>query len=777
MKNMSIKNSIDNFKKEENGIYKYFFSFYFWISLLFAVIFTFIIYFNYQPQKKLDYKIGDIANSNIKAPLTFKIINKEATEKMKKEELKKVPFVYDYISDAKKTSMERLNRLFKYFYNFNKYKQRIKDEFGLEIVKSDYKIIYNRKKLIEIKNTVKGILNEFYNKDILLDKEKLMQEGKTEAILNKNGKRSSISLNIIQGNKNVRDFIKKYLKKRNNFVSNNSKFIENIIFAVFVPMYNKNENESKQLKILTEKNLTPVYNLIKKGRMIVRNGDEIDRKTYNIISELKKHQQINKKPFSLIFATFLFIFLILSIAGFVIKTFELKYITNKKIFNIILINLLLSLIIYKLYLLLSILTANNGSDISIISKKTVHFLIPSQAGSIILAFLINFNIAIIFIILITIIAGIFLIKDYYLLLFLFITATIPALKLKYSRQNKRSEPIKISLYILLPISIVLIFFYHLLFPLHTSSNHLFTELLAAVIGAITTAVIISALIPIEESAFDIISNLKLLELSNLDLPIFREMALKAPGSYQHSLMVASLAEQAANDIGLNTALVRCQALYHDIGKIARPEYFIENQSDNKTNIHNTLQPETSVIYIKNHISDGIAIAKKLGLPQQIIDGIKQHHGTSLIKYFYNKALDIQKNKKQAEDKKEHEENNKNGNGDEIKPNIDEKLFRYAGPKPQTKETAVLMLADAVEASSKSLTHIEEGTFKILLKKIFANIIEDGQLDESGISLKDLVIISDSFLNILKNIYHGRISYPGFDFNEKEENGDKPDNKD
>jgi putative nucleotidyltransferase with HDIG domain len=775
---MNIKNSINNFKEEEKGLYKYFFSFYFWASLLFAAIFTFIIYFNYQPQKKLDYKIGDIANSNIKAPLSFKIINKEATEKMKKEELKKVPFVYDYISEAKKTSIERLNRLFKYFYNYNKYKQRIKDEFGLEIGKADYKTIYNRKKLKEINNIIKSILDELYNKDILLDKEKLIQEGKAEAILNKNGKRSSTLINNIWGNKNVREFIETYLKNKNGFIANSGKLIENIFFAVFVPMYDKNESESRQLKILTEKNLTPVYNLIKKGRMIVRNGDEIDQKTFNIILELKKHQQINKKPFSLIFATFLFIFIILSIAGIVIKTFDLKYITNKKIFNIILLNLLLSLIIYKLYLILSMITANNGSNISIISQKAIHFLIPSQAGSIILAFLINFNIAIIFIILMTIITGLFLIKDYYLLLFLFITATIPALKLKYSRQNRRSEPIKIALYILLPISVILILFYHLLFPQQTASSNFFNELFAAVIGAITTAVIISALIPIEESAFDIISNLKLLELSNLDLPIFREMALKAPGSYQHSLMVASLAEQAANDIGLNAALVRCQALYHDIGKIARPEYFIENQNNKEGgNIHNTLQPETSVIYIKNHISDGIVIAKKLGLPQQIIDGIKQHHGTSLIKYFYNKALDIHKNKKQTNGEKENGENNKNENGDEIKTEIDEKLFRYAGPKPQTKETAVLMLADAVEASSKSLTHIEEGTFKILLKKIFSNIIEDGQLDESGISLKDLVIISDSFLNVLKNIYHGRISYPGFDFNEKEENGDKPDNKD
>ncbi len=774
---MKIKNNSINLNKEREEFAKYLVSYYFWISLVFAMIFTFIIYFNYHPRKKLDYKIGDIANSDIKAPLTFKIINKDATEKMKTEELKKVPFVYDYIGEAKDLSLERLNRLFKYLNNFRKNKQKISDEFGIEIDKQEYKIIYNRTNLKRINKVLKSILDEIYKKDVLLNKEKLIQENKKEVILNKNGKRFTIPIENIQGNKNVRDFINEFLKNQKGNIKNNEKFIVKIFFAVFVPMYNKNELASKELKNLTEKNLTPVYNLIKKGRMIVRNGDEIDKKTFNIIMELKKHQQTGKKPFSLIFASFLFIFLLLSITGFVIRRFKINYITNKKTFNIIMLNLLFSLIIYKLYIVMASVFKTNNSEAFLSGKNIIHYLIPSQSGSIILAFLINFNIAAIFIILLTIIAGLFFIKDYYLLLFLFITSIIPTLKLKYSQQNQRSEPIKTALYILLPTSVILILFHHLFFPQQVVSSTLSKELLSALIGAITTAVIISSLIPIEESIFDVVSNLKLLELSNLGLPIFKEMALKAPGTYQHSLMVASLAEQAANDIGLNATLVRCQALYHDIGKIERPEYFIENQTGQQENIHDTLQPETSIIYIKNHISDGVTIAKKLGLPQQIIDGIKQHHGTSLIKYFYNKAIEKKNKEKSKEESKGKEIKNEDEIRDDTnKEEFDDKIFRYSGPKPQTKETALLMLADAVEASSKSLTKIDEDTFKTLLKKIFSNIIEDGQLDESGISLKDLTIISDSFLKALKNMYHGRISYPGFNFNEKEENGDKHNNK-
>jgi len=284
-------------------------------------------------------------------------------------------------------------------------------------------------------------------------------------------------------------------------------------------------------------------------------------------------------------------------------------------------------------------------------------------------------------------------------------------------------------------------------------------LIAAFLGSFINIIVASSLVPVEESLFRVVSKLRLLELSNLDLPIFREMALKAPGTYHHSLMMASLAEQAALNIGLDPALVRCQALYHDIGKIARPHYFIENQNYDEGNPHDKIDPQTSILYIKNHIYDGLALGKKQRLPQQILDAIQQHHGTSLIKFFYNKALE---QARQQWVKK---------NGDETPANLEElgvndELFRYGGPKPQTKETAILMLADGAEAAAKSLKSFEEKYFRVLLKKIFENSIEDGQLSECPLSLKDLSVLESSFLQALKTIYHERISYPGFDFSEE-----------
>jgi len=272
-----------------------------------------------------------------------------------------------------------------------------------------------------------------------------------------------------------------------------------------------------------------------------------------------------------------------------------------------------------------------------------------------------------------------------------------------------------------------------------SFQRLMGGVMAGVIGAVLTAGATSFAIPVYETAFDILTDMKLLELSNADNPILRQMAILTPGTNHHSYMVAVLAEEAAKAIGANALLARTACLYHDIGKLAAPNMYIENQKGGP-NPHDTRPPLSSARIITSHVRRGIDMAREANLPPQIVDFIPQHHGTRVLAYFYHKA------KSQAEP-----------NGATV--NIDD--FRYPGPKPQSREAVILMLADGAEASVRSLDDQTPENIRAIVKKIVDSVVADGQLDESNISMRELTTIRESLINTLINVYHDRISYPGF----------------
>jgi hypothetical protein len=232
--------------------------------------------------------------------------------------------------------------------------------------------------------------------------------------------------------------------------------------------------------------------------------------------------------------------------------------------------------------------------------------------------------------------------------------------------------------------------------------------------------------------------IQLLEISRPDHPLLQFILTNAPGTYQHSLQVSNLAEQAAKDIGADQLLTRVGALYHDAGKAANPSFFIENQIASDLNSHDDLDPYLSAATIIQHVPDGVDLAKKFRLPSRIIDFVKEHHGTLMTKYFYIKAI---------------EENNHDADSVEVDD------FRYPGPAPQSKETALLMLADGVEARARA----DKPTNREELEKIIHGVIDfclkEGQLEDTELTMKDLNIIVNSFSNTLINTYHPRIKYP------------------
>jgi putative nucleotidyltransferase with HDIG domain len=288
------------------------------------------------------------------------------------------------------------------------------------------------------------------------------------------------------------------------------------------------------------------------------------------------------------------------------------------------------------------------------------------------------------------------------------------------------------------------------------------QMIIASLTGLMTAVAAIGLLPVCENLFKITTDITLLELTDFNHPLLRKLQMSAPGSYHHSLMVANLAERAAAEAGANPLLCRACSLYHDIGKTVKPEYFTENQRDN-FNPHEEVQPSMSALIIKSHVSEGLSLARQYKLPRVVQDVIVQHHGTTLIKFFYHKASKQQRLLSQSPfGRQRSAEARAKDEAERPEPGVDESSYRYDGPKPNFKESAIIALADCVEAASRSLRKVTPQSVEELIESIINDRIEDHQLDDSPITILELKKIKESFTFTLLNMLHSRLSYPGVD---------------
>ncbi len=257
--------------------------------------------------------------------------------------------------------------------------------------------------------------------------------------------------------------------------------------------------------------------------------------------------------------------------------------------------------------------------------------------------------------------------------------------------------------------------------------------------------LVSGLLPLVEYCFSIITDVSLVELADGSHPLLQELVRRAPGTYTHSMTVATLAEPAAEAVGANPLLTRVGSYFHDIGKMLKPHYFIENQTGE--NRHDALEPSLSTLIIIGHVKDGVALAEQYRLPRPIVDFIRQHHGTTLVEYFYRQALRQQEG---------------SGNAPTVadgQPHPLEPTFRYPGPRPRTRENGIVMLADAVESSSRALSSPTPGSLRKLVRDMLMKRLLDGQFEESGLTLTELHVVEESLCKGLIALYHSRIKYP------------------
>lgn len=468
-------------------------------------------------------------------------------------------------------------------------------------------------------------------------------------------------------------------------------------------------------------------NEIKRGEVIVRSGDKVSALQAVKLKMLIEHSA-HEDPLRTWGAYFILSsVLILSVYIFFARFYP-GFSTNVRddsLLGIILISTLLLLQIF------SVLGESLSDTLPDFKADTFLLATPLSAGGMIIQIILGTPAVGIFVLVLAVLTGVFLGNSWLFLALGVIGNLVAASAVR--RYSKRSVFLRAGLKIA-AVNFVIVLAFLLLHGDMTMEEKLYRVLFVS-IGGILSGVLAAGFVPFAEFFGQYTTDLKLLELSSLDQPLLRELSIQAPGTWNHSMVVGQMGEAAAEAIKANALLVRVGAYYHDIGKSKYPAYFIENQSGE--NRHDKLTPSMSALIIKAHVKDGIEMAHVNRLPKELIDMIQQHHGTTLIEYFYDKA------KKAAEE-------------DEI---VDERNFRYSGPKPQTKEAGILMLADSIEATSRTLPDPSPAKLQGLVQKMINKAFSQGELDESGLTLKDLHLIAKYFVRILTGIYHKRVNYP------------------
>ncbi len=733
----------------------------FFYVALFVLILAYFL--SYTPSKSLPrLEEGEIASRDIVSPLDLTIEDAETTAKRRAEAEEAVLPVYSLDENAFLNTEERIRQFFEFGQewlkkpaasrNISELQKEIAEKFGVEIGGRELETLIRASFSSELGETLLSLIGKISSSGIILSKNLFIRREPERGFMLFRG----------PGNEKLTrvDEILEVKESREKFAAEVEKLelpraqkavLRSLADSFLTPNITYNKVETEARKEYARSRVETVFYKIKKGKVIIRKGDEATAETIKLIALINRSLKEKHAWFKNFIGTFLLFALLFVTLWYYLKSL-LKFQPARKTLLMMGTTLVLALLTYKLSLFLATVFSQQTRWAFLSNIDSYKFAFPYEFGVIVFAFLTTNPLSLIFSILNSLLVGYFLLGDFLLMLFSFISGLAAIYGIKVYGKQRRTSALRAGFFLVAPVNVFLILTFALIGETPKGPGLLAVDTAMGIIGGTLSASLAFLLLPIYETVFGIVTQTKLLELSNSDLPIFRQMAMVAPGSYHHSLIVAALAEKAAEEIRLDPMLVKTAALYHDIGKMKRPEYFIENMV-RSPDAHKDLTPSMSTLVIVNHVKDGVEMARKLKLPRQIRDIVEQHHGNSLVRYFYQKA----KERYDPEMQK-----------------IGEESYRYPGPPPQSKEAALIMLADSVEAASRSLKTPSRENLKRVITEIFESYLQDGQLDNCEFSLRELRAIAASFHATLYSIFHPRLEYPGFDFEKKEKK--KPETK-
>ncbi len=692
---------------------------------------------------------GDIAVEDIYAPFDFQYewgVDEEKTKAYQSQAEAKVPNIYSIDEGVFKGAETEAEEFFSLLLSYSKLAalsaeeedkagnmEQLRQNLNAEIGKDGTKILLETGDVSKLESYTLETLRTIYSYPIISQKmRKSLRAAGSEDIVVCNKltrKKKEERIADIDTGKSILDKIKPLLLYHNIEDKKKVRILSRLISSWVEPNLTINQDETDIAKREARLMVAPTYLIrgMEKGEVVVRKGQRISREHIAQLDVVSTMAAAGKS-FSQFWGIVILICLLMLILYVYIKKFEYSIFAQGKLL------LLISLLIIFIAL----------SARLIVSSPLSSYFIPVAAVSMLITLLINGRVAAIVVVvaavIVTLIAGIkfniFLVS---------MVGGIFAICTIYKARS-RSRIIRSGLYVgifnLITISAIGIIS-------NFEPNIFLRQGLWGIANGIASAAIVMILLPVLEYLFKLTTDIKLLELADLNHPLLKDMVARAQGTYHHSIIVGNLAETAANTIAANSLLCRISAYYHDIGKIEKAEYFAENKQELK-DMHKGLSPSMSSLVITNHVKDGVELAEKYKLGNSIKDIIQQHHGASVVTYFYHQALE----------KKRQDET------------ISKEAFRYMGPKPQTKESAIVMLADSVEAASRVLKNPTPQHLKELVRKIVNNKFIDRQLDECNLTLKDINKIAESFVRVLTGTYHSRVEYPDNKLKKYENNNNR-----
>ncbi len=698
------------------------------ISIFFILLtaITLVLSINFFPDKIL-LKEGQICSKDILSPGDFEFVDLEATQNLREKAAKSIKEVYDLNLANIENVEKQIDSLFS---KIKEYKEKI-DESSKD---TNDDVTENGRRLTddelnEMANEINEDFGLYISEQVIascLQLDNLSLEKIRVDI------KSSMRKIMEQGIK-IDDLenAKKQLIREISEISldhHDALIASEIATSLLLPSLFLNEKDTEKRRQEAIASVDDVIRTIQKGQIIIRKGEVVTSEDIAILNALGlKNPKIN-------FSKIIGILMITAICLLLIFLY-LSYFYPDIYENI---NKLILLGIISIFVVLLAKIASQASG----------YLMPIASASMLIAISLSPNIAILLTVLLSLLIGFIPGGGLNYILVSVISGIVAIYSIRKATQ--RSSLTRAGL-IIAGVNIITI---SALGLINNDGYYLILQnSLWGVLNGFLAVILTIGILPFLESYFDITTSFKLMELSNPNQPLLKKMILEAPGTYHHSIVVGNLSETAAEEIGSNGLLARVGAIYHDIGKIKRPYFFTENQEAYK-NIHDEMEPSLSALVIASHVKEGLELAEKNKLPKDITDIIAQHHGTNLITYFFHRAL---------------KENGSNVDA------VAEENYRYSGPKPQTKEAGIILLADSLEAATRSLTNPTATRIKTLVKEIIQKNLENGQLEECDLTLKDLDIIGDSFSRILTGMFHSRVEYPDEDLikklkDEKKKNG-------
>ncbi len=749
----SVKKSLDSAKRFRAGI-----------LLSVTILFSIILFPNLIVTKH-QYNLGDVAERDIKSPRDFFIEDKALTEANRQHAQEAVLTVYDYDTGLAASLTSKVDEIFtemraaaatasedplkqpaandatgqtvaaagnpaqNVITDKRKY---LEEKLGIRVSTGAFMALEKAGFSKEISDIINRILLKILNNGVVTNKEILLKESDKGIHLrdvSTKEEKEQHQLNIFYGLDQAKTMVRivgqPLLYDLDYGMLN---LVVDFVQRLIQPNVTLNRSETQERKNKAKADVKPVLHKIKAGEMLLREGErvtEVQLLKLKTLATQSKNEQVFLTSVGA--AMLLLLLLVSTYILHLSRSGQPPAEHNKSLLfmaSVFLTFFFLAEISSKLS---EILTFNATIPIQI---SSIWFGIPLASGAMIICLFMGLQVAIPLAVVMAFSFAVVFENSLFVFLYFMINGSMAAYWIRHCRERKIfiTAGAKLGL---LNVLLVTAFNFYLS---EISGPKLLWDWALAFLNGIGTGIVAAGLAPLVEIAFGYTTDISLLELANLDRPILRRLMIEAPGTYHHSVIVGSLVEAAASEIGANHLLAKVCGYYHDIGKSKKPLYFIENQKNGK-NKHDKLAPSMSSLILIAHVKEGVEIARKNKLGQIIIDTIRQHHGTSLIKYFYAKAKQLK---------------------GEDKVNIDD--FRYPGPKPQTREAGLVMLADVVEAASRTLYNPTPSRIQGLVQNLINNIFSDGQLDECELTLKDLHKIARSFNQILNGIYHHRIEY-------------------